>query len=285
MGGGYLPETIPQALGAASVLLAFVNVSGGFVITKRMLDMFRRPTDPPEFPYLYAIPGILFGGGFLAAATTGMAGLVQAGYLASSLLCIGSLSGLASQATARTGNMLGMLGVSTGVLASLAAVGFSPETLVQCLAVAGTGAAIGGLLGRRITPTELPQMVAALHSVVGLAAVLTSIGSVMAALSHADMLHLVAGYFGVLIGGVTFTGSIVAFMKLAGKMSSRPTVLPGGSPLVNSTLLGANMATFGAFLAFAPGAPAIAATCLGVNTALAFAKGYTTTAAIGGADM
>lgn len=235
---------------------------------------------------LYAIPGILFGGGFLAASVTGMAGMVQAGYLASSLLCIGSLTGLASQATARTGNMLGMLGVSTGVLASLAAVGFSPETLVQCLAVAGTGAAIGGLLGRRITPTELPQMVAALHSVVGLAAVLTSIGSVMACISsHPDMLHLVAGYMGVLIGGVTFTGSIVAFLKLAGKMSSRPTVLPGGSPLVNSTLLGANMATFGAFLALAPGAPMIAATCLGVNTALAFAKGFTTTAAIGGADM
>jgi len=91
MGGGYLPETIPQALGSLSVLLAFVNVSGGFVITKRMLDMFKRPTDPPEYPWLYAIPGVLFGGGFLAAASTGMAGLVQAGYLVSSLLCIGKI--------------------------------------------------------------------------------------------------------------------------------------------------------------------------------------------------
>lgn len=89
MGGGYLPETFPQVLGAMSVLLAFVNVSGGFVITKRMLDMFKRPTDPPEYPWLYAIPGVLFGGGFIAAATTGMAGMVQAGYLVSSLLCIG----------------------------------------------------------------------------------------------------------------------------------------------------------------------------------------------------
>ena len=61
MGGGYLPETIPQVLGAVSVLLAFVNVSGGFVITKRMLDMFRRPTDPPEYPWLYAVPALLFG--------------------------------------------------------------------------------------------------------------------------------------------------------------------------------------------------------------------------------
>ncbi len=89
MGGGYLPETVPQVLGALSVLLAFVNVSGGFVITKRMLDMFKRPTDPPEYPWLYAIPGVVFGGGFIAAASTGMAGLVQAGYLVSSLLCIG----------------------------------------------------------------------------------------------------------------------------------------------------------------------------------------------------
>jgi NAD(P) transhydrogenase len=91
MGGGYLPETIPQALGSLSVLLAFVNISGGFVITKRMLDMFKRPTDPPEYPWLYAIPGALFGGGFIAAAATGMGGLVQAGYLVSSVLCIGKL--------------------------------------------------------------------------------------------------------------------------------------------------------------------------------------------------
>lgn len=91
MGGGYLPETVPQLLGSLSVLLAFVNVSGGFVITKRMLDMFKRATDPPEYPWLYAVPGVIFGGGFLAAASTGMAGLVQAGYLVSSLLCIGKI--------------------------------------------------------------------------------------------------------------------------------------------------------------------------------------------------
>jgi H+-translocating NAD(P) transhydrogenase len=113
MGGGVLPQTFPQVLGALSVLLAFVNVSGGFVITKRMLDMFKRmfgllllplisysdnhlnisgKSDPAEYPWLYAIPGILFGGGYIAAASTGMAGLVQAGYLASSLLCIGEIS-------------------------------------------------------------------------------------------------------------------------------------------------------------------------------------------------
>ena len=286
MGGHYLPETIPQALGAASVLLAFVNVSGGFVITKRMLDMFKRPTDPPEYPWLFAIPAAIFGGGFFAAASTGMAGLVQAGYLVSSMLCIGSLSGLASQATARTGNILGMLGVGSGILASLAACGFTPEQLVQVVALAGLGSLFGFGIGRRISPTELPQTVAALHSVVGLAAVLTSIGSVLAAVSmdHASALHLVTGYLGVLIGGVTFTGSIVAFMKLAGKMSSRPTILPGRH-LVNVGLLGANVATMSYFLVAAPAAPLIAAGCLAGNAALSFAKGFTTTAAIGGADM
>ncbi|KAI1391571.1 NAD(P) transhydrogenase mitochondrial precursor [Hypoxylon trugodes] len=284
LGGGYVPETIPQALGAASVLLAFVNVSGGFVITKRMLDMFKRPTDPPEYPWLYAVPGVLFAGGYLAAASTGAAGLVQAGYMVSSILCISSLSGLASQATARMGNLLGILGVGSGVLASLLAVGFSPEVLTQFGTLAAVGSILGFLIGKRITPTDLPQTVAALHSVVGLAAVLTSIGSVMGGLDHISTLHLVTAYLGVLIGGITFTGSIVAFMKLAGKMSSRPLVLPGRH-LINSSMLAANIGTMGAFVTMAPGSPMIAAAALGANTILSFAKGYTTTAAIGGADM
>lgn len=143
MGGGYLPSTIPELLGSVSVLLAFMNVSGGFVITKRMLDMFKRPTDPPEYPWLYAIPAAIFGGGFVAAAGTGMAGLVQAGYLVSSILCISSISGLASQQTARRGNIFGILGVAAGILASLAAVGFSPEVLTQFAGVASAGAVVG----------------------------------------------------------------------------------------------------------------------------------------------
>jgi H+-translocating NAD(P) transhydrogenase len=284
LGGGYLPETIPQFFGAASVLLAFVNVAGGFVITKRMLDMFKRPTDPPEYPMLYAIPALLFGGGFVAAASTGAAGLVTAGYMVSSVLCISSVSSLASQTTARMGNTLGILGVGSGVLASLLAVGFPPEILAQFAGLASIGGLAGFLIGKRITPTDLPQTVAALHSVVGLAAVLTSIGSVMGDLSHVSTLHLVTAYLGVLIGGITFTGSIVAFMKLAGKMSSRPLYLPGRH-VINSTMLATNVATMGAFVALAPGSPMIAAGALAANTVLSFAKGYTTTAAIGGADM
>jgi len=284
LGGGYLPATIPQAFGALSVLLAFVNVGGGFVVTKRMLDMFKRPTDPPEYPWLYAVPAAVFGGGFLAAASTGAAGLVQAGYLASSILCIGSISGLASQTTARLGNMLGMLGVGSGVLASLLAAGFTPEVLTQFGALASLGTLAGFLIGKRITPTDLPQTVAALHSVVGLAAVLTSIGSVMGHVTDITTLHLVTGYLGVLIGGITFTGSIVAFLKLAGRVSSKPTILPGRH-IINGGLLSANIATMGAFVTMAPGSPMIAAGALAANTALSFIKGYTTTSAVGGADM
>jgi H+-translocating NAD(P) transhydrogenase len=95
------------------------------------------------------VPGAIFGGGFLAAAATGAGGLVQAGYLVSSVLCISSLSGLATQATARMGNMLGILGVGSGVLASLHAVGFAPEVLAQF----GGLAALGSIAGRL---TEMP---------------------------------------------------------------------------------------------------------------------------------
>lgn len=200
LGGGIFPHTIPQIFGAASVLLAFVNVSGGFVLTKRMLDMFKRPTDPPEYPWLYAVPAVVFGGGFLAAASTGAAGLVQAGYMVSSVLCISSISSLASQTTARMGNSLGILGVGSGVLSSLLAVGFTPDVMTQFGILATAGSAIGFLIGKRITPTDLPQTVAALHSVVGLAAVLTSIGSVMSGLDGISTLHLVTAYLGVLIG-------------------------------------------------------------------------------------
>lgn len=151
-----------------------------------------------------------------------MAGLIQAGYLTSSLLCMSSISGLSSQSSARQGNMLGMLGVSSGILASLGAVGFPADVLMQFGGVAAIGSMIGecckgldlvgklltttGLaIGRRTTATDLPQTVAALHSVVGLAAVLTSVGSVMAHLAGISMLHLVSGYLGVLIGRYSCT--------------------------------------------------------------------------------
>lgn len=130
--------------------------------------------------------------------------MIQAGYLVSSLLCISSISGLASQVTARQGNVLGILGVASGVLSSLVALGFSPEVLVQFGILTALGGTAGIWIGRRVTAMELPQTVAALHSVVGLAAVFTCIGSVLGDLAHASTLHLVLSYLGVLVGGVTF---------------------------------------------------------------------------------
>lgn len=88
----------------------------------------------------------------------------------------------------------------------------------------------------------------------------------------------------VVAGGITFTGSIVAFLKLAGRMSSRPLMLPGRH-LINVSLLGANAVSMAGFLSMAPSTPAIAAGFLGTNAVLSFIKGYTTTAAVGGADM
>ncbi len=84
---------------------------------------------------------------------------------------------------------------------------------------------------------------------------------------------------------MTFTGSVVAFMKLAGKMSSKPIRIPGPRHVLNTSLLGLNAATMATFIAAAPGSPIIAAACLTGNAVLSFTKGYTTTAAIGGADM
>ena len=114
------------------------------------------------------------------------------------------MSGLGSQVTARQGNALGILGVGSGVLASLGAVGFPPEVITQFGVVAGVGALVGTIIGRRVTATELPQTVALLHSIVGLSAVLTSIGSVLQDPAHLSTLHSVTAYLGVVIGDFIF---------------------------------------------------------------------------------
>ncbi|TXT07406.1 hypothetical protein VHUM_03126 [Vanrija humicola] len=286
IGGGFMPETLPQWLGAASVLLANLNVFGGFLITKRMLDLFRRPGDPPDYGWLWAAPAALFAAGLVWAYSTGEAGLTTAGYTVATFLSIGALTGLSSQTTARFGNTLGILGVFIGLLTAVLSVHFTKEQLGQLAALTVVGGGAGLLIGRRVSPMALPQTVAALHSVVGLAAVLTSIACVLEPHGHGEVnsLYLTTAFLGVLIGGVTFTGSLVAYGKLAGKMSSRPLRLPGRH-LINTSLLAANTATFGAFLTLGPASPVIAAGCLAGNTLLSFIGGYTTSAAIGGADM
>ena len=100
-----------------------------------------------------------------------------------------------------------MLGVAFGMLSTLFLIDFSPETLVQVGVVTAVAGALGLAIGRRVSPMQLPQTVAALHSVVGLAAVLTSVASVLSeGADHASTLHLTTAYLGIVIGGVTFTG-------------------------------------------------------------------------------
>ncbi len=96
LGGGYLPHSFAQLLAASAVLASGINITGGFVLTKRMLDMFKRKSDPPEHNYLYAIPGVASIGGLLTAHMMGVPNIYQMGYLASSLCCVGGISGLAN---------------------------------------------------------------------------------------------------------------------------------------------------------------------------------------------
>ncbi|KAJ1561664.1 hypothetical protein HK405_003223, partial [Cladochytrium tenue] len=145
LGGGLVPYGFAQLLAAISVLLANINIFGGFIISQRMLDMFRRPGDPSDHAALYVAPAALFGVAFLGslAFAAQATGLVQAGYLVSSLLCMSSLAGLASQETARAGNYLGILGVFGGVLAALVDAGFSAWVLAQFGLLTAAGAGVG----------------------------------------------------------------------------------------------------------------------------------------------
>lgn len=110
--------------------------------------------------------------------------------------------------------MIGSVGVGSALLTTLMACNFSPAVLTQALILIGAGGAAGLTVGGRVAVTELPQCVAGFHALVGLAAVTTSLGSYIGD-ANPDMLHAVASFFGVYIGGVTFTGSLAAFRKLA----------------------------------------------------------------------
>lgn len=138
------------------------------------------------------------------------------GYLAASLACIGGITGLASQSTSRIGNALGIIGISTGIITALCSLNFPIPLLIQALTLLSIGGSAGLYLGKKVAVTQLPQTVAAFHALVGLAAVATSIGSYYIHAVDVTTVHKVASYLGTLIGGITFTGSIAAFIKLSG---------------------------------------------------------------------
>ncbi len=281
LGGGYLPNTIPQLLAASAVLMSSINIAGGFVITKRMLDMFKRASDPNEHNYLFGIPAATSIAGLLAAYISGAPAVFQMGYLASSLCCIGGINGLSAQKTARVGNSLGLIGVSSGVVTALCALNFPPALLFQAMSLLTMGGAVGTYIGKKVAVTELPQTVAAFHALVGLAAVTTSIASFLVD-PNPNNLHKVAAYFGTFIGGITFTGSIAAFIKLSGMKLKFRTDLPMKQYL-NLPLALANVAGMSA-LCLSP------STAVGVMALLnasftSFLLGWNITNNIGSADM
>lgn len=125
LGGGFFPHSLPQFLASIAVAASSFNIAGGFLVTKRMLDMFKRKGDPKEFNYLYGLAGGVMIGDFLLGYKYGIPNIQQMGYLASSLLCIGAICGLSAQPSARIGINLGMAGVGGGVITTLASMNFS----------------------------------------------------------------------------------------------------------------------------------------------------------------
>merc|ERR1719443_205358 len=131
-------------VGALSLGISCVNIGGGFLVTHRMLDMFKRPTDPSDHAYLYAIPALGFMGTYAYGKTVmGIDELTQMAYLAGSMGCIGGIAGLSNQKTARVGNAMGMTGVGIGMTGALGTMDFSNGLHYQI----GALAAVGGLAG------------------------------------------------------------------------------------------------------------------------------------------
>lgn len=203
-------------------------------------------------------------------------------YLVATIFFIFGLKGLSSPKTALRGNNFAMLGMGLAIVATL----INPAVTSYTWIIAGIvgGAVIGTTVALRIQMTSMPELVAALHSFVGLSAVLVAIGTYLmhaAGLAGHKAVDAVLGTeisLGSAIGAITFTGSIIAFGKLKGSLSSNPVIFPG-QHILNLVLV---LATLGLCAKFAI-APDI--TVLLALTALAFVLGVLIVIPIGGADM
>lgn len=209
------------------------------------------------------------------------AGLVQAAYIVAAVFFIMSLAGLSKQESARMGNYYGIAGMAMALLATI----FSPnaEGLAWVLLAMVIGGGIGIHYAKKVEMTEMPELVAILHSFVGMAAVLVGFNSYIdapEAATHAEhVIHLVEVFLGIFIGAVTFTGSIVAFGKLRGVIKSTPLNLPHKHKLNLAALVVSGLL----LIHFVNVDGSVFA--LIVMTLIAFAFGYHLVASIGGADM
>ncbi|WP_233011185.1 Re/Si-specific NAD(P)(+) transhydrogenase subunit beta [Rheinheimera faecalis] len=207
-------------------------------------------------------------------------GLITAAYIVAAAFFIASLAGLSQQETARRGNWLGILGMTIALLATIA--GVSMDAMLPLLVALAIGAAIGLRLALKVEMTQMPELVAILHSFVGLAAVLVGYNSFFefATTTGAELtVHLTEVFLGVFIGAVTFSGSVVAFAKLRGIASSKPLNIPHKHKL-NLLALVASAALLVYFVSFEGGE-----TALLIMTLIALIFGLHLVASIGGADM
>ena len=200
-------------------------------------------------------------------------------YLVAAALFILSLRGLSSQTSAARGNLFGVTGMGIAVVATLLIPGLDPHPLLIGAVVAG--GAIGAILAIRVGMTQMPELVALLHSFVGLAAVLVGYAlQLKAGATHHPLprVELIEVYIDVAIGALTLTGSILAFLKLRGSVSGKPMLLPARHFLNLAMLIG--LIVFAVLYAREHQTWALAA-----GTAIACVLGVHLVAAIGGADM
>ncbi|MET9352785.1 Re/Si-specific NAD(P)(+) transhydrogenase subunit beta [Streptomyces sp. NPDC006617] len=213
----------------------------------------------------------------------------RAADLVAALLFVLSLAGLSQHRTSRAGVVYGIAGMALAlaatVVVSARSVSAGPVALILLAMV--IGAAIGLWRARRVEMTQMPELIAVLHSFVGLAAVLVGWNSYLEVEAHgsrgliaADLIgiHHAEVFIGVFIGAVTFTGSVVAYLKLSARIKSRPLMLPGKNALNLGAL--ALFAVLTVWFTVRPGLPLMVAV-----TVLALALGWHLVASIGGGDM
>jgi NAD(P) transhydrogenase subunit beta len=214
--------------------------------------------------------------------------LTTAAYVGATILFILSLGGLSNPETSRRGNLYGMVGMTIAVLATVFGPHVTPSGYAWIVGAMVVGASIGLYAARVVKMTQMPELVALMHSLVGLAAVLVGFANYIdpAASAHYQgaekTIHEIEIYVGVLIGAVTFSGSLIAFGKLSAKISGKPVLLPGRH-WVNLAGLVAVL-WFGARFIHSPSI-ADGMLPLYVMTAIALAFGVHMVMAIGGADM
>ena len=210
--------------------------------------------------------------------------LVAMSYIVATILFILSLSGLSNQESARKGNYYGMLGMAIAIAATtLSAAVSAYALLIVALLVGGS---IGARAALKVEMTQMPELVAIMHSLVGMAAVLVGYANFMDNTVVIDgvekTIHELEIYLGILIGAVTFSGSVIAFCKLSERISGKPMLLPGRH-WFNLFLLIASIVLAGFFLQQTENGSGLIP--LSIMTFVALVFGVHMVMAIGGADM